>query len=65
MMQIGEAVAIFNLIETEHRSVEDKGEAIKRVLDMETHNGITKESCFKVIRWLWNMVFEEQQGENT
>ena len=62
-MTLGEAIAIFNHIDTDKKTIEEKGEAIKRVLEMETRNSITKDSCFNVIRWLWDMVFEEQTND--
>ena len=51
-MHLGKATAIFNHIETENSTDQEKLEAIKRVLDMETHNGITKQACFEVLSWL-------------
>lgn len=60
VMALGEAIAIFNMIDASHKTTEEKGEAIKRVLDMETHNSITKDSMLKVIKWLWDLAFEEE-----
>lgn len=39
--------------------------AIKDVLNMETHNGITKESMLDVIKYLWHMVFVEDEGSES
>ena len=58
-MTLGEAVAIFNSINRDDKTPEEKGMAIRRVLDMETHNSITKDTLLKVVRWLYDMVFEE------
>lgn len=62
---IGRQVAIFNNIESDKFSDEEKALAIYDVMNMPTHNGVTKESAFKVIRYLWDMIFEiEEDGEN-
>lgn len=52
-MVLGEAIAIFNNIEDSERTVEEKREAIRMVLDMETKNSITKQSILKAMDWLW------------
>ena len=57
-MNIGKARAIFDNIENASESIEEKGEAIHIVMNMETHNSVTKDSMLKVIRWLWNRAFE-------
>lgn len=59
-MNIGKAVAIFRDIFRPGLTDIERGEAIKKVLDMETHNGITKAEMLQVIRYLWNMVYEEE-----
>lgn len=44
--------------------IEEKGLAIYIVMNMETHNSVTKDSMLKVIRWLWDRAFEiKQEGE--
>lgn len=58
-MKTGTALAIFENIEVAKESVEEKGLAIRIVLDMETHNGVRKEDMLKVINWLWHLCFEE------
>lgn len=35
----------------------------REVLKMPTHNSITKAAMLKVIAWLWDMVFEWEDGE--
>jgi len=63
-MNKGRALAIFENIENASESAEEKGMAIHIVMNMETHNSVTKASMLKVIRWLWDRVFElEQEGE--
>ena len=59
-MNIGKAVAIFRDIFRPGLTDIERGEAIKKVLDMETHNSITKAEMLQVIRYLWNMVYEEE-----
>ena len=61
-MNNGKATAIFNDIYRPGLTDNERGEAIKDVLDMETHNGITKESMLDVIKYLWHMVFVEDEG---
>lgn len=56
-MNIGKARAIFdNINDTNTRYIE-KGEAIREVLDMPTHNSIKKDTCLEVIDFLWNLSF--------
>ena len=63
-MNIGKARAIFDNIENASESIEEIGEAIYIVMNMATHNSVTKASMLKVIRWLWDRTFElEQEGE--
>lgn len=63
-LNIGKARAIFDNIENASESTEEIGAAIYIVMNMETHNSVTKDSMLKVIRWLWNRAFElEQEGE--
>ncbi len=57
-MTHGIAYRIFHDIENPNVSTEEKGAAILKIIDMETHNSVTKAAMLKVIRWLWNQVFE-------
>ena len=41
---------------------EEKGEAIRHVLDLATHNGIKKDDLLKACEYLWNKVFEVENG---
>ena len=54
-MTTGDACYIFKTITEEH-TYEDKIEAIHRVLNMETKNGIAKTDLFIVIKWLLKRV---------
>lgn len=58
---IGQALAIFSDIENPGFSEEIKALAIYKVLEMPTHNGVTKDKMLEVIRWLWNLRKEEQE----
>ena len=57
-MMTGRAVMIFNDINNDVFSENEKGLAIWTVMNMPTHNGITKDKMIEVIRWLWNQSFE-------
>lgn len=57
-MELGRARAIFDNIESAPESIEEKGAAIYLVMNMETHNSVTKADMLKVIRWLWNQTFQ-------
>ena len=56
-MNIGKAMAIFHNINSDKYSETEKAMAIYRVMHMETHNSVTKNSMLKVIRWLWDRQF--------
>ena len=62
-MDIGTAMAIFNNINSDKYSVNEKAMAIYRVMHMETHDAVTKASMLEVIRWLWDRQFELVEGE--
>ena len=57
-MNIGTARAIFeNLFDSKY-SIEEKGTAIRTVIDIETHNSITKIQMLKAMNWMWEQIFE-------
>ena len=60
-MTKGRALAIFENIENATVSIEEKGLAIYIVVNMATHNSVTKASMLKVIRWLLDRAFEIRQ----
>lgn len=62
-MNTGRAKAIFDNIENATESMEEKGLAIRTVLDMETHNSVTKAQMLKVIDWMWNQIYEIEQED--
>ena len=53
-MNIGKATSIFKNITSEEFSGTEKIQAIREVLNMPTHNGISKEQILFVLDWLWN-----------
>lgn len=53
-MNIGTATAIFCRINDSDISYKDKIAAIGEVLDMPTHNGITKAQILEALRWLYS-----------
>lgn len=57
-MNIGKAIAIFKDINNSEYSEFDKALAIYMVMDMETHNSVTKASMLEVIQWFWDRNFE-------
>jgi len=57
-MNIGKACAIFLNIDSPDYTVEEKGTAIMQVVQMPTHNGMTKTAMLKVIWWLLNLAFD-------
>lgn len=64
-MKIREAWVLIKNINTDKYTDEEKGTAIKMVVDMPTHNSITKEELLNVIRYLWDLCFEEAPEEKT
>lgn len=61
-MRIGQAYKILDNIDSDEYTVEEKGTAIRVILDMETHNGVTKTVLLRALNWLWNEHFEIIQG---
>lgn len=62
-MNIGKACAIFEQIQKEKYSDNEKLWAIKEVLDMPTHNGITKDKILSAFRWLFERAVEDVEPE--
>lgn len=57
-MTFGEAYKILENIDSNEYTVEEKGTAIRVIMDMETHNGVTKTVLLRVLNWLWNEHYE-------
>lgn len=62
-MNIGTAIKIFNNIFDDAYTIEEKGVAIRTIIDMETHNSITKCQMLKAMNWMWEQIFVKQEDE--
>lgn len=58
-MNVGKACAIFEQIKSERYTDEEKLLAIHEVIEMPTHNGITKDTILNALKWLRNYAIEE------
>lgn len=63
-MTTGDAYIIFQNIDNDTISVEEKAAAIREIVGLETHNGVTKAMMLKVIRWLLELSFDIQEGDD-
>lgn len=64
-MNIGKACAIFEQINSDRFTDAEKLEAVREVVEMPTHNGITKDKMLAVLRWFSeNVVLEERGAKN-
>lgn len=61
-MNIGKAIAIFEQLDSDEYTIEEKGLAIHLVLSMETTNSITKQKFKEALAWSWNQLFELKDG---
>lgn len=52
-------MCIFEQIKSERYTDEEKLLAIHEVIEMPTHNGITKDTILNALKWLWNYAIEE------
>lgn len=57
-MNIGKACAIFEKLDSQDYSIEEKATAIHMVADMATHNGINKDKMIDAIKWLLEQNYE-------
>lgn len=57
-IDVGKANAVFKQIESDEYSEDEKLRSILVVLDMPTHNGITKDTILKAFRWLFEYAVE-------
>lgn len=57
-MNFGQAYKILDNIDSEEYTENEKAMAIRVILDMETHNGVTKAVLLKAMNWLWNEHYE-------
>ena len=58
-MTLGRAIAIAKSINSPDpfADVEEKQEAIRKILDAATLNSMTKQDLLRVIRWMWEQRF--------
>lgn len=57
----GRVLLVWQNINSPFFTDEEKGEAIRHVLDLATHNGIRKADILKACEYLWNKVFEVEK----
>lgn len=57
-MKICQAYKILDNIDSDEYTVDEKALAIRKILDMETHNGVTKTVLLRALNWLWNEHYE-------
>lgn len=62
-MNIGTACAIFEQLDSDKYTDEEKALAIYKVMNMPTHNSITKADMLKAIKWLLDKCYEITEGE--
>ena len=62
-MGIGKARAIFKNLDDKEIPIEIKGLALRTVIDMETHNSVTKDQMLKAMDWMWSQIFEIAEDE--
>ena len=63
-MNIGEARAIFEQIDNDKYSAEEKGMAILKIISMPTNNSVRKEHYKRALAWLWNEHFELKEQDH-
>lgn len=56
-MNIGEAIAIFEQLDSDKYTDEEKALAIYKVMNMPTNNSITKVMLLKAVKYLWNETY--------
>lgn len=61
-MSMGTAYVIFQNIDNPDISTEEKAAAIFKIINMETHNSVTKASMLKALRWLLELSFDIEEG---
>ena len=57
----GRVMLVWQNIDSRFFTDEEKGEAIRHVLDLATQNGIKKADILKACEYLWNKVFAVEQ----
>ncbi len=64
-MNIGRAYAIFDQIDSDQYAEQEKLNAIKQILAMPTHNGVTKSQIVNAFRWVFDYAFEVAKKPET
>lgn len=64
-MNIGKACAVFEQINSEKYEEQEKLNAIKQVIEMPTHNSISKAEIINAFRWFFNWAAEESNKNQT
>lgn len=64
-MNIGKACAVFEQINSDKYTEQQKFNAIKQVIEMPTHNGITKDCILNAFKWFFNLMVVESNGKQT
>lgn len=64
MMNTGKAIGVVKDITSDRFTDEEKAEAIYLVMNMATHNFITKADFLNVIKWFWHKFYEYVEGED-
>ena len=62
-MTLGEYCVVFENIDTEEFTDEEKACAIYMVMHMPTHNSITKKAMLAVIKWLFYRAFDVEVSD--
>lgn len=57
----GRVWLILNNINSQFFTDEEKGEALWHVLNLTTHNGVSKKKILEWCDWLWGKVFEVEK----
>lgn len=57
-MNVGKACAIFEQLDSDKYTDEEKAVAIYKVMNMPTHNSITKAAMLKAIKWFFDKCYE-------
>ena len=60
-INIGKAQVVFQQIKSDKYSDDEKLRAIWAVLDMPTHNGVTKDTILEAFRWLFDYAIETEE----
>lgn len=60
-MTLGRAIAVCKSINSPSpfADVEEKREEIRKILEAETLNSMTKQDLLRVMRWMWEQRFEK------